>query len=68
MKDENQLEKDITKALKFEKGHGFEWIEWGTSEETIKGNLQEGEEIIKLLGLWIAYRKKNRKDNGHGKI
>lgn len=61
MKDENQLERDITKALKFEKGQGFEWIEWGNSEETIKNNLQEGEEIIKLLGFWVAYRKKIKK-------
>lgn len=62
MKDENQLERDITKALKFEKGNGFEWIEWSSSEETVKQNLREGEEIIKLLGLWVAYGKKAKKE------
>ena len=60
MKDENQLEKDITKALKFYKGNEFEWVEYSSSEETVKQNLQKGEEIINLLGLWVAYRKKGK--------
>ncbi len=58
MKDENQLERDITKALKFEKGIGYEWVEYSTSEKTVRKNLQEGGETIKVLGFWIAYRKK----------
>lgn len=60
MKDENQLERDITKALKFEVGNNFEWIEWGMNEEDIKKNLQEGEKIIKLLDFWVAYRPKKK--------
>ena len=57
MKDENQLERDITKALKFEVGNTFEWIEWCVNEENAKKNLQEGEKIINILGFWVAYRK-----------
>ena len=57
MKDENQLERDITKALKFEVGNTFEWVEWCANEENVKKNLQEGEKIINILGFWVAYRK-----------
>ena len=60
MKDENQLERDITKVLKVEKGNGFEWVEWSNLEEKIKQNLQEDEKVIKLLGLYVAYRKKGK--------
>lgn len=61
MKDENKLERDLTKGLKFKLGNGFEWIEWSSNKDVIKRNLRNGEKIIEFSGLYVAYRKKLKK-------
>ena len=61
MKDENQLERDITRCLKNEIGTEFEWDEWNISEKTLKKNLLESEKIANINGLWVAYRRKIKK-------
>ncbi len=64
MKNENQLERNITKELKREVGSKVEWMEWGTTKEQVEKNLVEGEKLIlvPLGGVWVAYRDKTRKD------
>lgn len=61
MKDESRFERDLTSALRFEKGSGFEWVEWSTSEYTVKKNLQDGESVANIFGVYVAYRKKKKK-------
>lgn len=63
MKDENELERNITRELRSKVGNGFEWLEWSSSEEQVRKNLEEGEKVLLLPlgGFWIAYRKKVKK-------
>lgn len=64
MKDENQMERNITRELKREVGSNkVKWTKWGTTKEQVEKNLVEGEKLILLPlgGGWVSYRDKIKK-------
>lgn len=51
------IEKKIDKELK--RLHPkARWVEWNTREADIRNNLQPGEQMIFLCGVWVAYEVK----------
>lgn len=53
------FELDIMKAVRFELGKKYKndtLMEWSADEKTVKKNLQEGERMLKVLGVYVAVK------------